>query len=135
MGYVTVNEYAVLKEVCKFYHVCPTFNGGRNWPSSTYNPKTNVHFVTLINLFIDLRARADRDAAPQFVYNVDSNAKFASGRDKVGRIDAISVETGKTLFTYESRASNYTPILTTAGGLLFPGTMARSFPPLASHTR
>ena len=55
-GFVTVNENAVLKEVGKFYHVCPTFNGGRDWPSSAYNPKTNVLYVTLINLCIDLRA-------------------------------------------------------------------------------
>jgi hypothetical protein len=28
-----VNEGAVLKEVGKTYHVCPTYNGGRDWPS------------------------------------------------------------------------------------------------------
>jgi len=124
-GFVTVNEAAVLKEVGKYYHVCPTFNGGRDWPSSAYNPKSNVMYVQLLNLCIDLRARADRDAAPQFVYNVDANTKFASGRDKVGRIEAISVETGKTVFTYENRASNYSPVLATGGGLLFNGSMDR----------
>jgi alcohol dehydrogenase (cytochrome c) len=124
-GFVTVNDNAVLKEVGKFYHVCPTFNGGRDWPSSSYNPKSNVIYVQLLNLCIDLRARADREPAPQFVYNVDSNAKMASGKTNVGRIDAISVETGKTLFTYESRASNYSPILSTGGGLLFQGNMDR----------
>ncbi|HLQ88948.1 MAG TPA: PQQ-binding-like beta-propeller repeat protein [Xanthobacteraceae bacterium] len=124
-GFVTVNDNAVLKEVGKFYHVCPTFNGGRDWPSSSYNPKSNVIYVQLLNLCIDLRARADREPAPQFVYNVDSNAKMASGKTNVGRIDAISVETGKTIFTYESRASNYAPILSTGGGLLFQGNMDR----------
>jgi alcohol dehydrogenase (cytochrome c) len=124
-GLVTVNEAAVLKEVGKFYHVCPTFNGGRDWPSSAYNPKSNVMYVQLLNLCIDLRARADRDAAPQFVYNVEANPKFASGRDKVGRIEAISVETGKTVFTYETRASNFSPVLATGGGLLFNGAMDR----------
>jgi alcohol dehydrogenase (cytochrome c) len=124
-GLVTVNEAAVLKEVGKFYHVCPTFNGGRDWPSSAYNPKSNVMYVQLLNLCIDIRARADRDAAPQFVYNVDSNPKFASGRDKVGRIEAISVETGKTVFTYENRASNFSPVLATGAGLLFNGGMDR----------
>jgi alcohol dehydrogenase (cytochrome c) len=124
-GLVTVNEAAVLKEIGKFYHVCPTFNGGRDWPSSAYNPKSNVMYVQLLNLCIDLRARADRDPAPQFVYNVDSKAKFAAGRDKVGRIEAISVETGKTVFTYENRASNYSPVLATGGGLLFNGGMDR----------
>ena len=33
-------------------------------------------------------------------------AKFASGKDKAGRVDAISVETGKTLWSYETRVAN-----------------------------
>jgi alcohol dehydrogenase (cytochrome c) len=124
-GLVTVNENAVLKEVGKVYNVCPTFNGGRDWPSGAYNPKTNVMYVQLLNLCTDLSARADREPAPQFVYNVNNVAKFAPGKDKVGRIDAISVETGRTLWSYEQRVSNYSPILATGGGLIFNGGMDR----------
>jgi alcohol dehydrogenase (cytochrome c) len=51
--------------------------------------------------------------------------KFATGKDKVGRIDAISVETGRTLWSWETRVSNYSPILATGGGLLFNGSMDR----------
>ena len=68
-----------------------------------YNPKTNVMFMPLSNLCIDSTARTDRDAAPQFVYNTTNVGKFATGKDKVGRIDAISVETGKTLWSWETR--------------------------------
>ena len=64
-------------------------------------------------------------AAPQFVYNTTNVGKFAAGKDKVGRIDAISVETGKTLWSWETRVSNYSPILATGGGLLFNGSMDR----------
>ena len=46
-------------------------------------------------LCIDATARTDREAAPQFVYNTTNVGKFAAGKDKVGRIDAISVETGQ----------------------------------------
>jgi alcohol dehydrogenase (cytochrome c) len=45
----------------------------------------------------------------------------------MGRIDAISVATGKTLWSWESEASNYSSILSTAGGLLFNGGMDRYF--------
>jgi alcohol dehydrogenase (cytochrome c) len=124
-GFVTVNEEAVLKEVGKTYHVCPTFNGGRDWPSGAYNPKTNIMFAQLINVCIDISARADREPAPQFTYNVNSVGKFPTGKDKVGRIDAISVETGKTLWSYEQRVSNYSPILATGGGLIFNGGVDR----------
>jgi alcohol dehydrogenase (cytochrome c) len=124
-GLVTVNENVVLKEVGKTYHMCPTFTGGRDWPSGAYNPKTNVMFMPLQNLCYDTTPRADRDAAPQFVYNVNNVAKFASGKDKAGRVDAISVETGKTLWSYETRVANFSPVLATGSGLLFNGGMDR----------
>jgi alcohol dehydrogenase (cytochrome c) len=124
-GFVTVNEDAVLKELGKTYHVCPTYNGGRDWPQGAYNPKSNVMFVPLTNLCIDTAARMDRGPDPSFVYNTNNTAKFATGKDKVGRIDAISVETGKTLWTWETRVTNYSPILATGSGLLFNGSMDR----------
>jgi alcohol dehydrogenase (cytochrome c) len=124
-GLVTVNENAVLKEVGKTYHVCPTYNGGRDWPQGAYNPKANVMYVPLSNLCIDTSSRTDRGPAPQFVYNTTNVGKFATGKDKVGRIDAISVETGRTLWSWETRVSNYSPILATGSGLLFNGSMDR----------
>jgi alcohol dehydrogenase (cytochrome c) len=124
-GLVTVNENAVLKEVGKTYHVCPTYNGGRDWPQVAYNPKAYVMYVPLSNLCIDSTSRTDRGPAAQFVYNTTNVGKFATGKDKVGRIDAISVETGRTLWSWETRVSNYSPILATGGGLLFNGSMDR----------
>jgi alcohol dehydrogenase (cytochrome c) len=124
-GQVTVNENVVLKEVGKVYQMCPTYMGGRDWPSGAYNPKNNIMYIQLQNLCFDTQARADRDPAPQFVYNTLNKYKFAPGKDKVGRIDAISVETGRTLWSWETRVSNYSPILATGGGLLFNGGMDR----------
>jgi alcohol dehydrogenase (cytochrome c) len=124
-GLVTVNEDAVLKDIGKTYHVCPTYGGGRDWPYGAYNPRANVMYVQLANLCIDSTARTDRGPQPQFVYNTTNVGKFATGKDKVGRIDAISVETGRTLWSWETRVVNYSAILSTAGGLLFNGSMDR----------
>jgi alcohol dehydrogenase (cytochrome c) len=124
-GFVTVNEDVVLKEVGKTYRVCPTYNGGRDWPQGAYNPRSNVMYVPLYNVCIDSTARTDRNAAPQYVYNTTNVGKFPPGKDKVGRIDAISVETGRTLWSWETRVANYSPILATGGGLLFNGSMDR----------
>ena len=46
---------------------------------------------------------------------------FPPGKDKVGRIDAISVETGRTVWSWETRVANYSPLLATGSGLLFNG--------------
>ena len=124
-GLVTVNEEAVLKEIGKTYHVCPTYNGGRDWPYGAYNPRSNVMYVQLANVCIDSTARSDRGPQPEFVYNTTNVGKFSSGKDRVGRIDAISVETGRTVWSWETRVSNYSPILATGGGLVFNGSMDR----------
>jgi alcohol dehydrogenase (cytochrome c) len=124
-GLVTVNEDVVLKDVNKTYHICPTYGGGRDWPQGAYNPRANVMYIPLTNLCLDSTARTDRGPAPQFVYNTSNVGKFAKGKDKVGRIDAISVETGKTVWSWETPVVNYSPILATGGGLLFNGSMDR----------
>ncbi len=124
-GLVTVNEDVVLKEVNKTYSICPTYNGGRDWPQGAYSPKTNVMYIPLSNLCIDTTARTDRNVSPQYAYNTNNVAKFPPGKDKVGRIDAISVETGKTLWTWETRVTNYSPVLATGSGLLFNGGIDR----------
>ena len=124
-GLVRVNEDVVLKEVGKTYSVCPTYIGGRSWPSGAYNPQANVMYVPLTNLCVDTTVRTDRDPAPEFDYNTDYVNKLADGKDKVGRIDAISVESGRTVWSWETRVSNYSPLLATGGGLLFNGSMDR----------
>jgi alcohol dehydrogenase (cytochrome c) len=124
-GTVSVNESVVLSDLNKTYRVCPTFSGGRDWPMGAYNPKTNVMFMPLSNACIDETARTDRDVLPQFVYNTTNVGQFPTGKDKVGRIDAISVETGRTMWSWETRAANYSPLLATASGLLFNGGLDR----------
>src|SRR5258705_124893 len=120
-GLVSVNEDVVLSDINKTYRVCPTFSGGRDWPMGAYNPKTNVMFMPLSNACIDETARTDREVLPQFVYNTTNVGRFPTGKDKVGRIDAISVETGRTVWSWETRVANYSPLLATGSGLLFNG--------------
>jgi alcohol dehydrogenase (cytochrome c) len=124
-GAVSVNESIVMSDVNKTYRVCPTYAGGRDWPMGAYNPRTNVMFMPLYNACIDSTARTDREAQPQYLYNTTNVAAFPQGKDKVGRIDAISVETGRTVWSWETRAANYSPIVVTASGLLFNGSLDR----------
>jgi alcohol dehydrogenase (cytochrome c) len=120
-GRVSINEDVVVSDLNKTYQICPTFTGGRDWPMGAYNPRMNVMFVPMSNACIDETARGDREARPEFVYNTTNVARFPAGKDKVGRIDAISVDTGRTLWSWETRVANYSPILATQSGLLFNG--------------
>jgi alcohol dehydrogenase (cytochrome c) len=89
-----------------------------------YSPKSNVFFVPMTNLCIAVKAKTDTPTPAQG-YNTSSVGRFATGKDKVGRIDAISAETGKTMWSWETRVSNYSPLLATGSGLLFNGGLDR----------
>jgi len=127
-GKVTVNPDQIMTDLHKVYHQCPTHSGGRDWPFSAYSPQTNVLYVQLQNLCTDYRVRADNiPSKPKDQYNTLGKPMVADGSTNIGRLDAISVETGKTLWSWETEASNYTPVLVTAGGILFNGAMDRYF--------
>jgi alcohol dehydrogenase (cytochrome c) len=125
-GLVKVNQDQVMRDLNKTYHQCPTHAGGRDWPFSAYSPQTNVMYVQLQNLCADYKVRADNiPSKPSDGYNTRGTVMLADGRTGLGRLDAISVETGKTLWSWETPASNYSPVLATASGLLFNGGMDR----------
>jgi len=125
-GKVTVNPDEVMTDIHKLYHQCPTHAGGRDWPFAAYSPDTNVMYVELQNLCTDYRVRADNiPSKPHDQYNTLGKVLIADGSTNIGRLDAISVETGKTLWSWETPASNYSPVLATASGLLFNGGMDR----------
>jgi hypothetical protein len=84
----------LMQDVNKVYHQCPTHAGGRDWPFTAYSPETNVMYVQLQNMCADTGTRLDGDAVPARQYNTSTKVVISDGHDKVGRIDAISVETG-----------------------------------------
>jgi alcohol dehydrogenase (cytochrome c) len=127
-GRVTVNPEQLMLDVKKTYHQCPTHAGGRDWPFSAYSPETNVLYIQMQNLCADYRVRADNiPSRPRDQYNTIGKTLIADGHDKIGRLDAVSVETGRTLWSWETMSSNYSPVLATAGGVLFNGGMDRYF--------
>ena len=125
-GKVTPNPDMFMKDYTKTYHQCPTHAGGRDWPFAAYSPQTNVMYVELQNLCGDYRVRANNiPSKPSDQYNTVGPQVVSDGSTNIGRLDAISVETGKTLWSWETPASNYSPVLATAGGILFNGSMDR----------
>jgi alcohol dehydrogenase (cytochrome c) len=127
-GAVTVNPDMLMRDVNKTYHICPTYAGGRDWSFSAYSPQTNVMYVELQNLCADMKVRTDNvPSLPRNQYNTGGRQLVSDDKTMIGRIDAISVETGKTVWSWETPASNYSPILATAGGLVFNGGMDRYF--------
>ncbi len=125
-GQVTANPDMFMRDLNKTYHQCPTHAGGRDWPFSAYSPQTNVMYVQLQNLCANYRVRVNNiPSKPSDQYNTIGPQVLSDGSANIGRLDAISVETGRTLWSWETPGSNYSPVLATAGGVLFNGSMDR----------
>ena len=125
-GKVTPNPEMFMTDYKKTYHQCPTHAGGRDWPFSAYSPQNNLLYVQLQNLCADYKVRVDNiPSKPKDQYNTIGPQVLADGATNIGRLDAISVETGQTLWSWETPGSNYSPVLATAGGILFNGSMDR----------
>ncbi|ARO15966.1 sorbitol dehydrogenase (plasmid) [Ketogulonicigenium robustum] len=132
-GLVTVNEDSVLTQLDTDYDICPTFLGGRDWPSAALNPDSGIYFIPLNNACVDIMA-VDQEFSALDVYNTSASYKLAPGFENMGRIDAIDISTGKTLWSAERLASNYSPVLSTAGGVLFNGGTDRYLRALSQET-
>jgi len=124
-GAVKIREDQTMQDITKTWHHCPGHAGGRNWPFSAYSPRSKTLYVQIQNTCATTTVRTDRTPTPALEYNTRGGYILADGKTNVGRIDAVSVETGRTLWSWESKVTNYSPILSTESGLLFNGDMDR----------
>ena len=70
-------------------------------------------------------------AGPSDGYDIRTRMRHVPGADPetapVGRIEAVSASTGRTLWSYQQRAPIYGSALATGGNLVFAGDLARRF--------
>jgi alcohol dehydrogenase (cytochrome c) len=122
-GRVTTNPETTFTAVGQQRFVCPTVNGGKNFPAGAYSPVTNVMYYPLQNACETVTAIAD---SPSTAYAIQNRLQITPGTDKVGTVQAISVETGKTVWKYEQRAGAMS-LVATGGGLIFGGDTVGHF--------
>ena len=116
---------------------CPHLLGGKNQPSGAYSPETNALYMPMNNACMDL-AMSVEVAGPSDGYDVRTVVRHVPGADPdtapVGRVDAVSVSTGETLWSYQQRAPIYGSVLATGGNLIFSGDITRRFRALDAET-
>jgi PQQ-dependent dehydrogenase (methanol/ethanol family) len=118
-GRVTVNPEALFSKINETRLICPSSNGGKNWPAGAFNPESQVMFMPLQNMCMNATTTTDK-RDPQRVYGLNMPGIIAPGTDKVGAIYAISAETGRTVWKYEQRAGML-PLVATKGGIVLGG--------------
>ena len=130
-GAVTVNSEIVFREAEQEVFVCPTWAGGKDWEAGAYSPLTNTMYYPLRNTCATMLATADfeTDRARALtaggqgglaIYSLAARHQIAPGTDNLGTVRAISVETGKTSWLFETRAGTMS-LVATGGGLIFGG--------------
>lgn len=128
-GTVIINEDLVV-DAFEEILVCPGRSGGKNWPAGAYSPRTGLMYQPQQNLCM-LHTGNTSSATPEDGYA--SSVVFVEDptiKQKpypVGRIDAVSVESGRTAWIHQQRAGMISGLVATGGGLVFGGDVNRRF--------
>ena len=103
--------------------ICPTTNGGKNWPAGAYSPRTKTMYFAMANTCSRTTSVAG-PATPEMLYAINTDNMIAPDADgKAGTLRALSVETGKATWRYDQRAA-LMALLATGGDLIFGGDVA-----------
>jgi alcohol dehydrogenase (cytochrome c) len=107
--------------------VCPSAAGLKNWLPASYNPATKTVIVPMVEACMDLfpvpgggRGGLSTGVNLGVRPRPDSDGNY-------GRLQAINLETRKTVWTTRQRAPQTTGVLATAGGVVFSGSLDRFF--------
>ena len=131
-GAVRVAEDMLFTGAEQTRYVCPTPNGGKNWPAGAYSPTTNDMYMPLQNTCMSITSTSEEPSLDD-LYAIDTAREITPGEDNVGTIHAISAETGVTSWIYEQPAG-VASLIVTDGGLVFAGDAAGRFRALDQMT-
>ena len=125
-GAVTVNEEVIPKARDEEYGVvCPAATGGKDWPTAAYSPLTEAVYAPLQDVCMSPIITGTGEGPPQG-YGINFRMQLAPGKTTVGRLDAVSARTAKSLWRFEEPAGMMS-VMTTGGGLVFAGNTNRRF--------
>jgi PQQ-dependent dehydrogenase (methanol/ethanol family) len=125
-GKVTVNEKALFTAADQTLFICPTTNGGKNWPAGAYSPRTKMMYMPMQNTCMNATVTASVPR-PELLYAINGETMITPDADgKVGTVRALSAETGKATWRFDTRAG-VMALVATAGDLVFGGDVAGNF--------
>jgi len=107
--------------------VCPHVSGGRGWLPTAYDAATKILYIPITEACMDLVPvpAGERGSLSTGVRWTVRPRPASDG--KYGRLQAINMETGKTVWIDRQRAPLTAGTLITSGGLVFAGYLDRTF--------
>ena len=105
--------------------ICPHPGSGRSWLATSYNAATKNIYVPMAEACMDL-IPAPPGTRGNLTSGVNWTIRTRPGSDgKIGRVEALNLQTQQVLWTQRQRAPQTTCVLDTAGGVLFVGSLDR----------
>lgn len=107
--------------------ICPHVDGGRDWMPTSYDAATKLLYIPAVEACMDL-VPVPKGERGSLSTGVRWTVRPKAGSDgKYGRLQAVNVETKKTVWVDRQRAPLTSGALATAGGLVFVGGLDRVF--------
>jgi PQQ-dependent dehydrogenase (methanol/ethanol family) len=131
-GAVTMNPKTQFTAAEQTVFVCPTSDGGKNWPAGAYSPRTKTMYFPMQNTCMNSKSIASVPK-PELIYAINNHTMIAPGTNDVGTVQAFAVDSGKTVWTHDQRAG-VTALVATGGDLIFGGDVAGKFRALDAET-
>jgi alcohol dehydrogenase (cytochrome c) len=123
-GAVAIRADALFTEPDQSRLICPTTNGGKNWPAGAYSPRTGTMYFAMANTCAWTTSASTTTVTAEMIYAIAAqNVVAPDAGGKVGTLRSISVETGKEGWRYDQRAA-LMALLATGGDLVFAGDVA-----------
>jgi alcohol dehydrogenase (cytochrome c) len=114
--------------------ICPHASGGRGWIPTAYDAASKVLFLPMVEACMDLVPVPSGERG-FLSTGVRPTVRPRPGSDgKYGRLQAIDLQTQKTVWVERQRAPYTTGALVTAGGLVFAGSLDRMINAYDSET-
>lgn len=109
--------------------ICPGSSGFRNWMSTAYNPQTHILYVPIFeNCGNFVWTKRDDAATAEGGIDQSFQTRLMPETDgNLGRMQAVDLQSGKTVWMKRQRTPISSSMLVTAGGLLFNGSGDRYF--------
>ena len=104
--------------------ICPSAGGARSWPTTSYSPASGQLYLPLTESCMILGQRGARLLSSGVgIFNIP-HPESADG--KVGRLQAVDIESWKLSWRHDLEQPIATGVLSTGGGLVFVGDMEPS---------
>jgi len=112
--------------------ICPYYLGGRNWQSGAYNPDTKMLYLPVLEMCMMAGLIADGNLLSTRIEATPTPRENSDGQ--FGRLQAINMDTMELAWQHRELTPPSTPLLSTAGGILFGGSLDQSFKALDAET-